>query len=157
MQHAMRRSERELSPHEAKEILAEGSYGILSTCGTDGEPYGVPLSYACLNGEICFHCAPDSGHKLANIAENPRVCFTVIKPGSVHTLPEQFSTLYRSAIAFGQARELHGDAKRAALAALVEKYSPAFRQEGEAYIARAFDKVAVYAIRIERLTGKGRK
>ena len=154
MKHDMRKSERQLGREEAEDILLHGEYGVLSTCGADGEPYGTPISYVYADGAICFHCAPGVGHKLANIAENPQVCFTVV--GHTQPLPAKFSTIYRSAVAFGIAEALEGDAKRDALRRLIAKYSPDFTAEGEAYIARAFDRVGVYAIRISRLTAKGR-
>ena len=40
----MRRKDREISEEEACQLLATGEYGVLSTVGSDGEPYGVPLS-----------------------------------------------------------------------------------------------------------------
>jgi nitroimidazol reductase NimA-like FMN-containing flavoprotein (pyridoxamine 5'-phosphate oxidase superfamily) len=40
----MRRKDRELSAEEAGRILAKGEFGVLSTVGTDGQPYGIPLS-----------------------------------------------------------------------------------------------------------------
>ena len=42
----MRRAERALSEEESLGILRCGQYGILSTIGPDGYPYGVPVSYA---------------------------------------------------------------------------------------------------------------
>lgn len=155
MYHEMRRSDRQLSREEAEDILRRGEYGVLCTCGADGEPYGTPLSYAYCGGKIYFHCAPGVGHKLANIAENPQVCFTVV--GQTCLLPAKFSTIYESAIAFGTAHLVEGDEKRAALRALLAKYSPQYPEEGEAYITRAFDKVGVWAIHPTRLTAKARR
>lgn len=153
----MRRKERELSQGEAIDIMLSGDYGILSTCGADGVPYGVPLSYVWIGDRLYFHGAPSAGHKAENMGDNPKVCFTVVKPGSVQTLPARFSTLYSSAIAFGTAEEVYGEEKRAALRALADKYAPGFQAEGEAYINRAFHKVAVWGIEVTRLTGKARK
>ena len=42
----MRRQDRKLTQEEAEAILREGQYGVLSTTGEDGYPYGVPVSYA---------------------------------------------------------------------------------------------------------------
>lgn len=155
MQHEMRKSERQLSREEAEDILRRGEYGILCTCGADAEPYGTPLSYAYSGECIYFHCAPGVGHKLANIAENPQVCFTVV--GETRLLPEKFSTVYESTIAFGTAQVVEGEEKHSALHALLDKYAPQYPEEGEAYIARAFDKVDVWAIRLSRLTAKARR
>lgn len=157
MEHSMRRTERALSQDEAIQILEEAEYGILSTCGSDGEPYGVPISFVYTDSGIVFHCASAIGHKLSHIKENPQVCFTVIKPGSVETLPEKFSTYYSSTIVFGTVRKLEGEDKRNALRLLVTKYSPAYQDKGEVYIKQADEKVTAYKIKIKRLTGKGHR
>jgi len=112
------------------------------------------LSYVYQEGVIYFHCAPGAGHKLAHLSQNSRVCFTVV--GKTEVLPSQFSTRYESVMAFGLAVP-EVEHNREALRALVKKYSPGFVAEGEAYMERAFGKVAVYAIRVERLTAKGRR
>ncbi len=67
MDHPMRRAERAVSVSEARQLLEQGEYGILSTCGPDGQPYGLPLNYCVLNNAIYFHCALD-GRKLVNLA-----------------------------------------------------------------------------------------
>ena len=43
MNEKMRRKDRETTEERAYEILKNGEYGILSTIGEDGYPYGVPL------------------------------------------------------------------------------------------------------------------
>lgn len=50
----MRRSGRQLGEVEAREILARGAYGVLSTVGPDVAPYGVPLSYCVLGAARVF-------------------------------------------------------------------------------------------------------
>ena len=42
MNEKMRRKDRETTEERAYEILKNGEYGILSTIGEDGYPYGVP-------------------------------------------------------------------------------------------------------------------
>lgn len=153
MTREMRRRERQLTEEAAKQILEQGEYGILSTTDEEGIPYGVPLNYACQNGIIYFHCAKDAGLKTANIASHPKVCFTVV--GKTEVLPEKFSTIYESAIAFGTARKAAD--KRIGLTLLQEKYSPGLSEAGIQYIEQSLDRVEVYEIEIESLTGKGRK
>ncbi len=55
--------ERALSDEKTIEILRTGSYGVLSTIGEDGYPYGIPLNYTYFDNGICFHCA-QQGHKI---------------------------------------------------------------------------------------------
>lgn len=156
MQYSMRKQERQLGMEDADRILREGEYGVLSTCAMDGEPYGVPLSYVYQNGILYFHCAPGVGHKVVNLDQNPHACFTVV--GKTEVLPEQFSTRYESTIVFGICRQVNDlEEKEGALRALVDKYSPQHREQGEAYIQRASSKVAVYRFVIEHMSAKGRR
>lgn len=74
---SVRRKDREISSREAVALLDCAEYGILSTADRDGQPYGVPMSYAYQNGCIFFHCAL-AGHKLDNLAANPNVSFCVV-------------------------------------------------------------------------------
>lgn len=146
----MRRKDRQLSEEQTYALLESGEYGVLSTADAQNDPYGVPLSYALLDGKIVFHCAAGVGHKLENIAQNPRVCFTVV--GKTKVLPEKFSAAYESVIVFGTAAPAEDPA--AALRALVKKYSPDYQEKGEAYIAASVQETGVYAITIEKITGK---
>jgi uncharacterized protein len=154
MQRPMRRDDRALSKTQAIEILQKGEYGILSTVSTDGQPYGVPVSFAFDVDALYFHCAVE-GHKLENLAANPRVSFCVV--GDTEVLPDKFATRYESAIAFGKARELAGDEKHAGLTKLLEKYSANFMEKGEKYIKSDIQKTRVFKIEIESLSGKARR
>ena len=151
--HEMRRIDRQLTTEEAKIILENGEYGVLSTVDENGIPYGVPISYAYADNTIYFHCASGVGHKVANIEYQPKVCFTVV--GNTEVLPQNFSTKYESVVAFGTAR-LAQD-KHIGLTLLQKKYSPDFAEKGKEYIESALEKTAVYEIEIEDLKGKGRK
>jgi len=150
----MRRSDRELSDPAALELLTRGEYGIISSVDQDGQPYGVPVSYALLEKQLVFHSAPE-GHKLDNIQFNPRVSFCVV--GSTEVLPQEFSTRYESVIVTGWAGALVGDEKMKALQALVVKYSPGFEKSGAEYIQADMNKTAVFAISLDHITGKARK
>ena len=50
----MRRTERELPERQAKEILENGSYGVLALAGDGGSPYTVPLNYVYDGESIYF-------------------------------------------------------------------------------------------------------
>ena len=50
----MRRTERELPKRQAKEILENGSYGVLALAGDGGYPYAVPLNYVYDGERIYF-------------------------------------------------------------------------------------------------------
>lgn len=149
----MRKKEREISREEAEKILKKGEYGILSTIGEE-YPYGVPLSYAYEEGTIYYHGTVEESMKADNIERNPKVCFTVV--GDTEVMPGNFTTKYESAIAFGTAK-LATENKRKGLQLFVEKYSSDFMEKGMKYINSDFEKVAIYEIKIEKLTGKARR
>lgn len=154
MNRPMRRKERQMPTASAQELLTRAEYGVLSTVDTDGQPYGVPVSYAYDGTDAIYFHGALVGHKLDNLQHNPRVCFTVV--GYTQVLPAQFSTIYESAIAFGHASLLDGDEKRHGLRLLAAKYNPTDPQAAEAYIERAFSATQVVRIHIDQLTGKQR-
>jgi nitroimidazol reductase NimA-like FMN-containing flavoprotein (pyridoxamine 5'-phosphate oxidase superfamily) len=147
----MKRAEKQLSEGEALAILKSGEYGILSTMGEDGYPYGIPVNYVFHDGKIIFHCA-NSGHKLDNIAHCKKVSFCVITKAEL--VPEKFSTRFQSTIAFGRTRMLEGTDKKEGLLALVHRFSSAHVPAGEKYIKNAWEKTTVVAIDVEHVAGK---
>jgi len=154
MQLEMRRKDREISHSDAKKLLECGEYGVLSTCGPDGQPYGIPLSYCVHNNAIYFHCALE-GRKLLNIEHNGRVSFCVV--GKTEILPDQFATLYESVVVFGTVQEVVGEERQQALEGLLAKYSSEYYSEGLEYI-KAKDKLTrVFAVSIENISGKARR
>ena len=85
----IRLKDRSVDDEKAIAILAQGSYGVLSTIGEDGYPYGVPLNYTYFDNCICFHCAQE-GHKIENINFNNKVSFCVVTKSDV--LDNEFDT-----------------------------------------------------------------
>ncbi len=154
MQRPMRRLDRALTNEQAAEIMQNGEYGILSTVSSDGQPYGVPVSYTFVDNMLYFHCAVE-GHKLDNLESNARVSFCVV--GKTEVLPDKFATHYESAIVFGKAFELIGDEKHLGLTELLKKYSPDFMEKGERYIESDLEKTRVFKIEVEILSGKARR
>jgi nitroimidazol reductase NimA-like FMN-containing flavoprotein (pyridoxamine 5'-phosphate oxidase superfamily) len=154
MQRKIRRADRVISEHEAKEILEQGEYGILSTVSSDGQPYGVPISYCYKDGTIYFHCAVE-GHKLENLQGNNRVSFCVV--GKTQIQPRKFGTKYESTIVFGKVFELVDAEKHEALLELLKKYSSEFVEQGLKYIETAAETTRVYKIIVESITGKSKK
>jgi nitroimidazol reductase NimA-like FMN-containing flavoprotein (pyridoxamine 5'-phosphate oxidase superfamily) len=131
-----------------------GEYGVLSTVSVDGQPYGVPVSYACTGDVIYFHCALE-GHKLENLSSNNRISFCVV--GRTQVLPDKFATNYESVIVFGKAFEVVDDEKHTGLLELLKKYSPGFIDKGLKYIDHDGGEARVYKIVIEAMTGKARR
>ena len=152
--HQMRRKDRLLGDEEISKIMEQNQYGVLSTIGKDGMPYGVPLTYIYDGTHIYFHSAVE-GHKLENIMFSQKVSFCVV--GSTEILPEQFSTRYESVIAFGEVKELLDEEKEAVLIKVVERYSANFREKGLKYIQAAKSRARVFSLQIDKITGKKRK
>ncbi len=143
-----------MAPEDVRRLLAEGEFGVLSTCDLQGRPYGVPLHYVYHNRHIYFHCAPE-GHKLENLRNHPWVSFCVV--GWMRIRPEELATEYESVVLFGRAVEIQGQEKLEALRQLVNKYAPTFIAQGEQCISKHFDRTTVVRITVEQLTGKIKK
>ena len=148
----MRRSKQQLSREETEAILTAGSSGVLALAGDEGYPYAVPISYVYQDGKLYFHCAL-TGHKMDAVRRSDKASFCVVAQDQVS--PERYTTLYRSAIAFGRMRVVEDPAeKRAAALLLGEKYNPGHEAEANAEIDRHFANLAILELSIEHLSGK---
>lgn len=150
----MRKENRQLPEEETMEVLLKCEYGILSTMGDD-YPYAVPMSYVVANNKIYIHGTCESGQKTKNIHINPKVCFTVV--GNTEILPSQFATKYESVVVLGTASLCEGTDKEMALEKFLDKYSSEYKQAGMKYIKAAINKVSVYEISIDMITGKAKR
>ena len=147
----MRRKDKEMGREDAIKLLSECEYGVLSTVGNDGQPYGVPLNYAYKDNCIYFHCTL-TGHKIDNIENNPKVSFCVV--GDTKVLPSEFSTDFVSAVAFGVASEVQGTERYDAFILILEKFSPDFMEEGKKFIEKFHKATKVIKIEIQHISGK---
>ena len=154
MRRELRRKDREMTGPEARGLLERGEYGVLSTRGPDGAPYGIPLNYCVINGTIYVHCSVE-GRMLENIAADGRVSFCVV--GKTEVLPDQFATRYESAIISGTAAEVFEAEKQLALEGLLAKYSTEYRLEGLKYIRAKGERTRVFRIGIDSICGKARR
>ena len=73
----LRKSKLEMSREETIETLRNNTEGILATLNPDGSPHAIPMNYAYADNQIIMHCAK-TGHKIDNIKQNNKVCFTVV-------------------------------------------------------------------------------
>lgn len=147
----MRRKRQELTKEECTAVLERGSSGVLAVLGDGGYPYAVPLSYAYENKKLWFHCALE-GHKLDAIKREEKASFCVIDQDRV--IPQEYTTYFRSVIAFGRVHILEGQEKRAALEALAAKYSPAQVEGRKEEIERFFTHLCMLELVIQHMTGK---
>jgi len=153
----VRRADKLMPEESARETLARGFAGRLATVGADGWPYVVPLLYVWIDGEIWVHNTRARGHLRENVEHEPRVCFEVDEPGEVFAYGRfecDTSVAYRSVLAFGRIRVVEDRERKAAFCdALLAKYGDPGWKRPEGFYPR-LDQITVYAIAIERLSGK---
>jgi nitroimidazol reductase NimA-like FMN-containing flavoprotein (pyridoxamine 5'-phosphate oxidase superfamily) len=147
----MRRDDRQIKQNDALDILNCAEYGILSTVDSNNQPYGVPLNFCVVHNRVYFHCAT-VGKKIDNIFYNSKVSFCVV--GNTCVLPDKFGTKYESTIVTGLAKEVYDSEKQAALEGLLKKYSREYFEEGLKYIESLSEKMRVFGISIESISGK---
>lgn len=148
----MRRIKQQLSAAECEEILRGCTAGTLALSGDDGYPYAVPISYVFESGKLYFHSAL-TGHKLDAVKRSDKASFCVIADDDV--LPEKFTTVFRSVIAFGKIRVIEDTAeKRRAIELLSDKYSPNLEAERDKEIADGFERMCMLELSVEHMTGK---
>lgn len=150
---AMRRAKQVLPQAACEEILTRNTAGVLSVLGDEDYPYGVPLSYVYYNGKLYFHGAK-TGHKMDALARCDKASFCVIDQDQV--VPEEYTSYFRSVIAFGRVRELADQGEKlAAIRALALKYYPTDSREGrEGAIQRGWDTLCVLEMTLDHLSGK---
>lgn len=127
----MRRNEFKIDNESAlQEFLDTCDYGTLCLSNNE-EPYGVPLNFASWEEGIVFHGSPD-GKKSRIIDNNPKACFSVVKPYAY--IPSYFShttsacpatQFFGSILLEGDITILNNlDEKASALNALMQKLQP---------------------------------
>lgn len=147
----MRRIKQLLSMEETETVMNRCTNGVLACLGDEGYPYAVPLSYVYFNGKIYFHSAK-AGHKIDAIMKYPKVSFSVIDEDTV--VSKEYTTYFRSVIAFGKARITEGNEYQEAFKALVEKYSGDQPEEAKQNEISRCSQAYIVAIDIEHITGK---
>lgn len=147
----MRRIKQLLSMDDTAAVMDRCTNGVLACIGDDDYPYAVPLSYVYSDEKIYFHSAK-SGHKVDAILKNSKVSFTVIDEDTI--VSEEYTSYFRSVIAFGKARIVSGDEWTKAFEALVEKYSgdrPTIEKQKE---INGCTQSHIIAIDVDHITGK---
>ena len=146
----IRRADRAMSEARTLETFVRGYSGRLATVSEDGFPYCIPLLYLWIDGEVFLHTTSVGGHLRANIERERRVCFEVDEQEGVFDYGRfecDSGLAYRSVCLFGRIRIVDDrKVKQRFCEALMEKY-------GKPEIPR-LDAITVYAIAVERMTGK---
>lgn len=147
----MRRSKQLLSKEDTIAVMERCTNGVLSCFGDEGYPYAVPVNFVYFNEKIYFHSSK-SGHKIDAITKNPKVCFTIIDEDTI--ISEEFTSYFRSVVAFGKARIVEGEEWLTSFRALVEKYSGDQPEEIKHKEISGCTAAYLIAIDVEHVTGK---
>jgi nitroimidazol reductase NimA-like FMN-containing flavoprotein (pyridoxamine 5'-phosphate oxidase superfamily) len=154
---ALRREDRVLGDAEARELIARAYCGRIATLSDDGWPYIVPLLHVLSGDEIGLHNTAARGHLRLNVERDPRACFEVDEPVKVFDYGRfecDSGLAYRSAIAHGRVRIVDDRAAKIRFFdALLAKYGTGVPGRPKSFYPR-LDEVTVYALTVERLTGK---
>ncbi len=147
------RKKQALTQEQISEILKTEKRGVLSVCGDNGYPYGVPINYWFNeeNGYIYFHSGK-KGHKTDALASDNRVSFCVYDEG--YKKDGEWSLNISSVIVFGRMHIVE-DAEKAA--EIFRRLSLKFTSDTE-YIDSEIKKFAkdtvCYELQTEHVTGK---
>lgn len=148
---------RKISLEECEQILKKTEYMTLATVDEKGMPYAVPLSFVYYGGKVYFHTGKVKGHKIQNLLYSPYCSVSVIgdtQPVYTHN----FTTYFESVVIFGTAAEVVDEQEKYdMLYALAEKYLPDHMDKAEKDISASIKITSVYAITIEKMTGKAKR
>jgi len=153
----IRRADRAMSDERMLDTLARGYSGRLATVSEDGFPYCIPLLYLWIDGEVYLHTTGARGHLRANIERDPRVCFEIDEQEGAFDYGRfecDSGLAYRSLCLFGRIRIVDDRVvKQRFCEALMEKYGKPDTKRPKGFFPR-LDAITVYAIAVERMTGK---
>lgn len=150
MVRTMRRFKQQLPADEIDRILRNGKYCVLAASGDNDYPYAVPVNYVYDGTCIYIHSAAQ-GYKVDALRHNPKCSLCIVDKDDI--IPEEFTSYFRSVIAFGNAQFIEStDEKIAALRLLGDKYSPGIDSGAE--INRFINTVCIIKISIESISGK---
>src|ERR1700761_7973909 len=155
----LRRADLAMTGEQMNHALDRGFSGRLATVGADGYPYCVPLLYVWANDQVFLHGTSARGHLRANVEHEPRVCFELDEPDDVFDYGRfecDSGLAYRSVILFGRLDVANDLAtKQWFCERLMQKYGKPNSIRLKNFFPR-LDAITVYALTVERLTGKER-
>lgn len=149
----MTRKKQSLEMEQIVQILKNEKRGVLSVCGENGYPYGLPINYWYNeeSGYLYFHSGK-SGHKVDALSQNNKVSFCVYDQG--YKKDGEWALNISSVIIFGKIYVVE-DYDKAVEA--FRQLSLKFTSDIE-YIDSEIQKLAkatlCYELRPEHITGK---
>jgi uncharacterized protein len=153
----LRRADRAMTSEDMLQALERGFAGRLATVSEDGSPYCVPFLYIWAERQVFLHGTSAMGHLQTNVRREPRVCFELDEPDQVFDYGRfecDSGLAYRSVILFGRIRIAEDrETKQWFCERLMEKYGKPNTIRPKNFFPR-LDVIAVYALTVERMTGK---
>ena len=148
----MRRKDLAMSQEATLAMIDAKEYAVLSLTGPDGRVYGVPLDYVRKEDSLYFHGARE-GRKVEAMKINPWACAVIL--GDTTIVPEKFGRKYESAIIEGPIELIDDpEQKRRVMTWVAEKRSPDFLEKGKAVVEKMLDRVLIYKMKMEIVSGK---
>ena len=148
----MRRFKQQMTDEACIRVLETERRGVLAVCGSDGQPYAIPLNFYYEDGKIYFHGAKE-GHKIDVIRENPKVSFNVY----THGVPSQIKRGLdvESVTVFGTIREMENNEEAVSfLRKAGLKYFPDDPEYIEKEVNSTRAAVQMLELTIDHMTGK---
>jgi nitroimidazol reductase NimA-like FMN-containing flavoprotein (pyridoxamine 5'-phosphate oxidase superfamily) len=153
----LRRKDKEMSAADVERLLHRLPFADFATVGSEGEPYVVPNLFVYAERQIVLHTASAIGHFRRNVERDPRICFTGTAMEQVFPYGRfqcDTSAGYASVIGFGQIHRVDDPAAKSRFFdRFLAKYADPAWERPKGFYPR-LDDVTVYAIELERVTGK---
>lgn len=148
----LRRTQRQLSEKDCRELLRREKRGVLAVNGVDGYPYALPMNfyYNEAANALYFHSGK-RGYKLDALKANNRVSFCVLDGGQ--KVEGKNYPKFQSVVLFGRIRFVEDREQTLWYArAFDEKFKPA--EEVEEDIRRSGAAVQMLELEIDHVSGK---
>ena len=141
-----------MTREETLALLDANKYAVLCLVDPDNRPYGVPMEYVRQGDDLYFHGAQE-GRKIDAMKSNSWACAVIV--GDTEIMPERFGRKYQSAIVEGRIELINDpDFKRQVMTWVVETRSPDHREKGQVVIEKMLERVLIYKMKIEDISGK---
>ncbi|GFO67134.1 MFS transporter [Geomonas limicola] len=152
----MRRTDKEIKERESIDRIIAACQVLRLGLANKDEAYIVPVSFGYDGSAFYFHTAL-VGRKIAFFEANPTVCFeledgvTLVNQGSD---PCEWTFSYQCVIGSGRLQEMTGfEGKHEGLLKVMQQYS----QQDWSFTAASLEKVRVWKLEIESISGKQSK
>ena len=147
----------ETASYDRAEVHAVLDAGMLCHVAyvINGEPYCTPTMH-WRQGDWLYWHGSSASRMLKTQKAGLRVCVTVTHLGGLVLARSGFnhSAQYRSVMCFGEARIIEGEAKEAALLAVVDRFYPGRNADLRAILPQEVKATTVVGMRIEEASAK---